>query len=261
MSPACPRPIFLPSNVSPAKIEKMKGWGAGRDRRRGLGRIERGGARVRREAGRALFPSLRRPAGRRRPGHARPRDPRGPARSRHRPRRHRRRRPDRRRRHRAEGAPAGHAHRRRRADRLADAEGEPRRRPMVALPEVTTSVPTMACRRTDERIFEIVRDTVDDIVLVSDEEMEEAARWLWFETGVAADLSGAAALAALRQRRVLSPARPSARSSAARAPTGWDKSPDRKSLRRNSRKGRPALARKQSARAGRDRAAPRSTPS
>lgn len=57
----------------------------------------------------------------------------------------------------------------------------------------------MSCRRTDERIFETVRETVDDIVLVSDEEMEEASPWLWFEMGLAADLSGAASLAALRK--------------------------------------------------------------
>ena len=57
----------------------------------------------------------------------------------------------------------------------------------------------MSCRHTDDRIFEIVRANVDEIVLVSDEAMEEAARWLWFEMGVAADLSGAASLAALRQ--------------------------------------------------------------
>jgi hypothetical protein len=43
----------------------------------------------------------------------------------------------------------------------------------------------MSCRRTDDRIFEIVRANVDEIVLVSDEAMEEAARWLWFEMGVA----------------------------------------------------------------------------
>ena len=67
----------------------------------------------------------------------------------------------------------------------------------VALPEVTTRVATMACRQTDARIFELVRQTVDDIVLVTDEAMQEAARWLWFETGVAADLSGAASVAAL----------------------------------------------------------------
>jgi threonine dehydratase len=69
----------------------------------------------------------------------------------------------------------------------------------VTLPEVTTRVPTMACRRTDERIFEMVRRDVDEIVLVSDQEMAAAARWLWFEMGIAADLSGAASLAALRQ--------------------------------------------------------------
>jgi threonine dehydratase len=70
---------------------------------------------------------------------------------------------------------------------------------LVALPEVTSRVPTMSCRMTVEPIFETVRDTVDDILLVSDEEMAEASRWLWFEMGVAADLSGAASLAALRR--------------------------------------------------------------
>jgi threonine dehydratase len=72
----------------------------------------------------------------------------------------------------------------------------------IAVDEVTTSVATMACARSDERIFEAVRDRVDEIVLVTDEEMRMAAKWLWFEMGLAADLSGAAALAALRERRV-----------------------------------------------------------
>jgi threonine dehydratase len=67
----------------------------------------------------------------------------------------------------------------------------------VRLPSISTKVPTMACRETDERIFEIVRQTVSDVLLVTDEAMEEASRRLWFETGVAADLSGAASLAAL----------------------------------------------------------------
>ena len=39
-------------------------------------------------------------------------------------------------------------------------------------------------------------------VLVDDEEMRQAARWLWFEMGIAAELSGAAALAALRAGRI-----------------------------------------------------------
>lgn len=73
---------------------------------------------------------------------------------------------------------------------------------VVTLSRITTSVPTMACRRTDERIFELVRDAVDDVVLVTDHEMRHAARWLWFEAGVAADLSGAAAVAAVQAGRV-----------------------------------------------------------
>lgn len=72
----------------------------------------------------------------------------------------------------------------------------------VGLDRVTTSVATMACARTEDSIFEIVRDHVDDIVLVSDDEMREAARWLWFEMGLSADLSGAASVAALLNERV-----------------------------------------------------------
>ncbi|EHD22563.1 MULTISPECIES: threonine ammonia-lyase [Brenneria] len=73
---------------------------------------------------------------------------------------------------------------------------------VVTLPEITTAVATMACGRTDRSIFDVVRQSVDEIVLVSDQEMLEAARWLWFETGLAADLSGAAAAAALRAGKV-----------------------------------------------------------
>lgn len=71
----------------------------------------------------------------------------------------------------------------------------------VALEQVTTTVATMSCARTDDRIFDIVREKVDSIVLVEDDEMRRAAQWLWFEMGLAADLSGAAAVAALRERR------------------------------------------------------------
>jgi hypothetical protein len=41
-----------------------------------------------------------------------------------------------------------------------------------------------------------------EVVLVTDDEMRSAARWLWFEAGVAADLSGAAAVAALLSGRI-----------------------------------------------------------
>jgi len=73
---------------------------------------------------------------------------------------------------------------------------------LVALDRLETRVATMSCRQTDQAIFEIVRNTVDDIILVSDEDMERAARLLWFEFGIGADLSGAASLAALHSGRI-----------------------------------------------------------
>lgn len=72
---------------------------------------------------------------------------------------------------------------------------------LVALDKLETRVATMACRQTDPAIFETVQRNVDEIVLVTDDEMERAARSLWFEFGVAADLSGAASIAALQSGR------------------------------------------------------------
>jgi threonine dehydratase len=69
---------------------------------------------------------------------------------------------------------------------------------VVTLPEITSRVPTMSCRRTDERLFEIARRNIEEVVLVSDDAMLAAAQWLWFEFGIAADLAGAASVAALR---------------------------------------------------------------
>lgn len=69
---------------------------------------------------------------------------------------------------------------------------------VVRLDKVTTRVATMACAETDPAVFEQSRHAIDEVVLVEDAEMVEAARWLWFELGLAADLSGAAAVAALR---------------------------------------------------------------
>jgi threonine dehydratase len=73
---------------------------------------------------------------------------------------------------------------------------------VVELPAITTAANTLAPRRSDELNFGIIRETVESVVLVTDEEMREAARWLWFEAGIAAELSGAAAVAALRAGRV-----------------------------------------------------------
>ena len=68
---------------------------------------------------------------------------------------------------------------------------------VVTLPRITTAAGTLAPRATDPRTFAIVERHVDDIVLVDDDAMRDAARWLWFEHNVAAELSGAAAVAAL----------------------------------------------------------------
>ena len=70
---------------------------------------------------------------------------------------------------------------------------------VVTLDAVDTAANTLAPRRSAEINFALIRDHVDDIVLVGDEEMRQAARWLWREMGVAAELAGAASVAALRQ--------------------------------------------------------------
>ncbi|HEX3499516.1 MAG TPA: threonine/serine dehydratase [Stellaceae bacterium] len=73
---------------------------------------------------------------------------------------------------------------------------------VVELKEITTIVPTMAARKTEAINFDIIRRHVEEVVLVSDDEMREAAKFLWFESGLAVDLSGAAAVAALLTGRV-----------------------------------------------------------
>ena len=72
---------------------------------------------------------------------------------------------------------------------------------IVALAEVTTRAGTLAAKRTAPLTFAHVQRNVDAILLVSDEEMREAAAWLWFDLGLAVELSAAAALAALRTGR------------------------------------------------------------
>jgi threonine dehydratase len=46
--------------------------------------------------------------------------------------------------------------------------------------------------------LDIIRRRVDDILLVEDDDMRDAARWLWFEMGLGVELSAGAAVAALR---------------------------------------------------------------
>src|SRR5205807_7796176 len=73
---------------------------------------------------------------------------------------------------------------------------------LVELPQITTVAGTLAPRRSAAINLEIIGQNVDEIVLVTDEEMREAARWLWSELGVAAELSGAAAVAALLAEKI-----------------------------------------------------------
>ena len=67
---------------------------------------------------------------------------------------------------------------------------------VVELDRIETAANTLAPRRSAELNFGIIQKTVEEIVLVTDDEMREAARWLWLETGVAPELSGAASVAA-----------------------------------------------------------------
>ncbi len=73
---------------------------------------------------------------------------------------------------------------------------------LVTLAEIATAAGTLAPARSEQINLDIIARTVDEIVLVDDAEMRDAARWLWFELGIAAELSGAAAMAALLQGRV-----------------------------------------------------------
>ena len=72
---------------------------------------------------------------------------------------------------------------------------------LVELASLDTAAVTLAPRRSEPVNLAIVRDFVERIVLVDDAEMRAAAHWLWREVGVAAELSGAAAVAALLSGR------------------------------------------------------------
>ena len=74
---------------------------------------------------------------------------------------------------------------------------------VVELSQISTTAGTLASRHSAAINLEIIRRNVDDIVLVTDEETREAARWLWFEMGMAADLSGSAAVAAMLSEKGL----------------------------------------------------------
>ena len=73
---------------------------------------------------------------------------------------------------------------------------------VVTLARIATAANTLAPRRTAQVNFDIIRANVDVIALVSDDEMRTAARWLWREFAIGAELSGAASVAAVLSGKV-----------------------------------------------------------
>ncbi|MEH6524596.1 MAG: threonine/serine dehydratase [Sneathiella sp.] len=69
---------------------------------------------------------------------------------------------------------------------------------LVALEKIDTKANTLAPRQSAQVNFDIISKNVDQIVLVSDEEMQASAHWLWQNCGLGLELSAAAAIAALR---------------------------------------------------------------
>jgi threonine dehydratase len=68
----------------------------------------------------------------------------------------------------------------------------------IRLDRIETRAGTLAPRATDALNFAIIRDCFERVVLVEDEAMREAARFLWRDVALATELSGAATVAALR---------------------------------------------------------------
>lgn len=69
---------------------------------------------------------------------------------------------------------------------------------LVELERVQTAAGTLAPRQSAAMNLALVARHVERIVLVTDDQMRDAARWLWRELQVAAELSGSAAVAAIQ---------------------------------------------------------------
>lgn len=73
----------------------------------------------------------------------------------------------------------------------------------VQLPEVKTRAEGIAVSKPGNLPFQIVRDIVDEIVTVSEEELEEALRYLVSKGRVVPELAGTASIAALMTEKVV----------------------------------------------------------
>jgi hypothetical protein len=175
-----------------------------------------------------LLPPLRRPARRGGAGDARPRDPGRPARHRRHPDRHRRRRADLGRGNGIPGEAAGGQDHRHRARGLAHPQGLPGRRRGRDPARSDHRVPTMACGAPTPASSRSSA-TPSTTSCWSATRRCRTPHWLWFECGIAADLSGAASLAALRQGVPPS----TGRATSAR----WSAAPARRGRRADARAG------------------------
>ncbi len=68
---------------------------------------------------------------------------------------------------------------------------------LVELERIETEAGTLAPRQSEQINLDIISELVEKIVLIDDDDMRRAARWLWSEFAVATELSGAATVAAL----------------------------------------------------------------
>lgn len=69
----------------------------------------------------------------------------------------------------------------------------------VQLPSITTAAGSLAPRQSTATNFDLIEAHVDDLVLVTDSDMQAAARWLWNELGIATEMAAAAGIAALQR--------------------------------------------------------------
>ncbi|WP_368744865.1 threonine/serine dehydratase [Desertibaculum subflavum] len=69
---------------------------------------------------------------------------------------------------------------------------------LVTLDRIATRAGTLAPKRSEQINLDLIRAHVAEIVLVDDDDMQQAAEALWFDFGLAVELSAAAAYAALR---------------------------------------------------------------
>ncbi|MDO8434380.1 MAG: threonine/serine dehydratase [Candidatus Binatus sp.] len=67
----------------------------------------------------------------------------------------------------------------------------------IELEKIETAAGPLGARASEQLNLDLVQEHVSEIFLVTDDEMRNAARWLWFELGIAAELAGAAAVATI----------------------------------------------------------------